>query len=104
MVQRDLSKLNVIHGHEFNNGGMVSNPVNPARGYFLRGSGVHVIGSHYHQSSQHSQKNLEQNVTSTWSTGCLCDLHPDYRPANSWNHGFAIVTVAPGGIFGSGLL
>ena len=36
---------------------------------------------------------------STWSTGCLCDLHPDYRPLNNWNHGFAIVEVAKDGTF-----
>ncbi|RJQ26407.1 hypothetical protein C4577_03585 [Candidatus Parcubacteria bacterium] len=83
-----LGKLNIIHGHEyvFN----ISNPVNPARGMFLKAK-AHVLGGHFHQTSQHSEKSLEQHVISAWSTGCLCDLHPEYRPLNPWNHGFAFV-------------
>lgn len=91
-----LGKLNVIHGHEYRFA--ISNPVNPARGFFLRAK-THCLGGHLHQSSQHSEKNLEQKVVSTWSTGCLCDLHPDYRPLNGWNHGFAFVEVARDGVF-----
>jgi hypothetical protein len=82
--------LNLIHGHEYRFN--ISNPVNPARGFYMRAK-VHVIGSHLHQSSQHSEKNLDGNVVSTWSTGCLCDLHPDYAPLNNWNHGFSFVEV-----------
>lgn len=41
----------------------------------------------------------EIQVTGTWSTGCLCDLHPDYAPLNKWNHGFAFVEVFNGGKF-----
>lgn len=91
-----LGKLNVIHGHEYKFG--VTSPVNPARGYFLRAK-THCLGSHLHQTSQHSEKNLEEKVVSTWSTGCLCDLHPDYNPLNSWNHGFAIVEADKAGAF-----
>jgi predicted phosphodiesterase len=91
-----LGKLNVLHGHEYRFN--ISNPVNPARGFFLRAK-VHCLGGHLHQSSQHSEKNLEGKVVSTWSTGCLCDLHPDYRPLNPWNHGFAFVEVESDGIF-----
>lgn len=91
-----LGKLNVIHGHEYRFS--ISNPVNPARGFFLRAK-THCLGGHLHQSSQHSEKNLEQKVVSTWSTGCLCDLHPEYRPLNGWNHGFAFVEVDTDGVF-----
>lgn len=91
-----LGKLNVLHGHEYKFN--ISNPVNPARGFFLRAK-VHCMGGHLHQSSQHSEKNLEGKVVSTWSTGCLCDLHPDYRPLNPWNHGFAFVEVYKDGMF-----
>lgn len=91
-----LGKLNVVHGHEFKFG--ISAPVNPARGYFLRAKS-HCLGSHLHQSSQHSEGNVEQKVISTWSTGCLCDLHPDYSPMNSWNVGFAFVEVDKQGAF-----
>lgn len=91
-----LGQLNVIHGHEyvFN----ISNPVNPARGMYLRAKN-HVLGGHFHQSSQHSEKSLEQKVISAWSTGCLCGLHPEYRPLNPWNHGFACVEVEANGAF-----
>ncbi len=83
-----LGPLNVIHGHEYKFN--ISNPVNPARGFFLRAK-VHCMGSHLHQTSQHSEKNLEEKVISAWSIGCLCGLHPDYRPLNNWNHGFSFV-------------
>lgn len=89
-------KLNVIHGHEYRFG--ISSPVNPARGFFLRAK-THCLGSHLHQTSQHSEKNLEESVVSTWSTGCLCVLHADYSPINNWNHGFATVEVTKGGVF-----
>lgn len=91
-----LGSLNVIHGHEYRFA--ISNPVNPARGFFLRGQ-AHCLGGHFHQTSQHSAKNLEQSVTSCWSTGCLCHLHPDYAPLNNWNHGFAFVAIDKGGAF-----
>lgn len=91
-----LGHLNVIHGHEHNFA--ISNPVNPARGFFLR-SKAHCLGGHFHQTSQHAEKNLEEKVVATWSTGCLCDLHPDYRPINAWNHGFAFVEVFNDGTF-----
>ncbi len=91
-----LGQLNVIHGHEHRSG--QSNPVNPARGLFMRGQS-HAICGHWHASSQHSQKSLEQNVISTWSTGCLCDMHPKYAVLNNWNHGFAFVTVEKNGAF-----
>jgi len=91
-----LGKLNTIHGHEHNFA--ISNPVNPARGFFLRAK-THCLGGHFHQKSEHSEKNLEEKVISTWSTGCLCDLHPDYRPINPWCHGFAFVEVFDKGEF-----
>lgn len=91
-----LGKLNVIHGHEYKF--PIANPVNPARGYYLRAK-THCIGGHLHQTSQHSEKTLEGKVLSTWSTGCLCDLHPEYRPLNNWNHGFAFVEIDKAGVF-----
>lgn len=91
-----LGSLNVIHGHEYVFS--ISNPVNPARGMYLRAKN-HVLGGHFHQSSAHSEKSLEQKVISAWSTGCLCDLHPSYRPLNPWNHGAAFVTVEKDGAF-----
>ncbi len=91
-----LGRLNVLHGHEYRFS--ISNPVNPARGLFLRTKSYALCG-HFHQSSHHTEKNVEDGVIATWSTGCLCDLHPEYLPLNNWCHGFAYVEVEAGGKF-----
>lgn len=91
-----LGDLNVIHGHEYRFA--ISNPVNPARGLFLRAKAMALCG-HFHQSSQHTEKTVDERNLATWSAGCLCDLHPDYRQMNNWNHGFAFVTVHTSGKF-----
>jgi predicted phosphodiesterase len=91
-----FGKLNKIHGHEYRFN--ISNPVNPARGFFLKAK-THVMGSHLHQTSQHSEKNLEGHVVSSWSIGCLCDLNPDYSPLNNWNHGFGFSSFDKYGAF-----
>ena len=82
--------LNIIHGHEF--GGSVFSPVNIARGLFLNGK-VSAMQGHNHTSSEHSESNMNGELTTTWSVGCLCELHPAYLPINKWNHGFAIVDI-----------
>jgi predicted phosphodiesterase len=91
-----LGKLNVLHGHAFRFA--IAGPVNPARGFFLKAK-THCIGSHLHHSSQHSEKNLEGEVISTWSTGCLCETATDYSPINNWNHGCAFVETDKAGAF-----
>lgn len=83
-------RLNILHGHEF--GRSVFSPVNPARGYYMRAK-ASVICGHNHQSSTHTENNLEGKIVTTWSTGCLCEMHPAYLPINKWNHGFAYVNV-----------
>ena len=90
--------LNIVHGHEF--GRSVFNPVNPARGLFLR-SKTNVLGGHYHQSSAHYENNLDGDQIACWSTGCLCDLSPEYAPFGytKWNHGAAIVDIDSDGAF-----
>jgi len=84
--------LNILHGHEF--GRSVFSPVNPARGYYMRAK-ASVICGHNHQTSEHTENNLEGKIVTTWSTGCLCEMHPQYMPINKWNHGFAYVSVDP---------
>lgn len=91
-----LGQLNVLHGHEYSFA--ISNPVNPARGLFLRCK-AHAITSHFHQVSHHSEKTVEGGSIATWSTGCLCDINPEYRPLNNWSHGFAFVKVDADGKF-----
>jgi predicted phosphodiesterase len=90
-----LNKLNIIHGHEF--GQSVFSPVNIARGLYLKGK-VNAIQGHNHQSSTHTESNLNGEITTTFSLGCLCELHPAYLPINKWNHGFGIVEVADNGV------
>lgn len=90
-----LGKLHVLHGHEIGGG---STSVNAARGLFLRAK-VHALCGHWHQSSQHSERALDGTVISTFSTGCLCDLHPAYAVHNNWSLGAATVEVAKDGHF-----
>jgi hypothetical protein len=48
---------------------------------------------HHHQTSEHTETNMNGEITTTYSVGCLCELHPAYLPINKWNHGFAIVDI-----------
>jgi predicted phosphodiesterase len=77
-----------IHGHEYVGG--ISAPVNPARGLFLR-SKVSCFQGHNHQTSEHTEPTLAGKMVTTFSIGCLSELHPAYMPLNKWNHGFAII-------------
>ena len=91
-------KLNILHGHEM--GEAVFSPVNPARGFFLKAKANTLVG-HYHQSSHHSEGDLNGNKIGVWSTGCLCSLEPEYRQYayTKWKHGFAYITVHEDGTF-----
>jgi predicted phosphodiesterase len=82
--------LNIIHGHEF--GGSVFSPVNIARGLFLKGK-VSAMQGHNHQTSEHTESNMNGEITTTWSLGCLCELHPAYLPINKWNWGFSLIDI-----------
>lgn len=83
-----MNELCGIHGHEYVGG--ISAPVNPARGLFLR-SKVSCFQGHNHQTSEHTEPTLTGKMVTTFSLGCLSELHPLYMPLNKWNHGFAIV-------------
>ena len=80
--------LNILHGHEF--GSSVFSPVNIARGLYMKGK-VSAIQGHNHQVSEHTEPDMNGRIVTTWSQGCLCELHPEYLPINKWAHGFAIV-------------
>ncbi len=88
------NKLNIIHGHEFQSG--FFSPVNVARGLALRAK-TSAIQSHSHQTSEHTQKDLNGKVMTTWSTGCLSELSPNFSPINNWNHGIAIIDLDTNG-------
>lgn len=84
-----MGHLSVLHGHEFGNS--FYSPVNPARGLFLRSKAVSLC-NHYHQTSEHSEPDMNGRMIATWSVGCLCHLRPEYRPYNKWSLGYALVT------------
>lgn len=83
-------KLNIIHGHEYVFS--MSNPVNPARGLYLRAKKSTMVG-HFHQTSEHTETAINGDIATCWSIGCLSDLHPEYMPLNKWNHGFADMVI-----------
>ena len=83
-----MGRLPFTHGHEFLN--KASNPVNAARGLFLKTLSSAATG-HYHQSSYHSETDINGKLMSWWSMGCLAQLHPEYALLNKWNHGFATI-------------
>ena len=89
-------KLPIMHGHEWQGG--FAPPVNPARGLYMKAKQSCIIG-HHHRTSEHTEKSLSGEVTTTWSTGCLCGLQPDYAPFNNYNHGFAHVIVQNDGSY-----
>ena len=84
-----LGNLPIYHGHELPQG--MSSPVNPARGIWMRVQESLICG-HWHRTSEHTESTgLNKKLSSCWSTGCLCDLSPDYAIVNRWNHGFVWV-------------
>ncbi|MBK9723405.1 MAG: metallophosphoesterase family protein [Saprospiraceae bacterium] len=87
--------LDIIHGHEFGQG--FFSPVNVARGLSLRAK-TNAVQGHNHQTSEHTETNLRGEMKTTWSTGCMCELHPEFLPINKWNHGFATVDLDSNGI------
>lgn len=84
-----FGSLNIIHGHEYASG--IFQSVNVARGLFLK-SKVSSLQGHAHQVSEHTETDMNGKITTTWSVGCLCDMHPDYAKLNKWSQGFAIAT------------
>lgn len=89
-----LNNLWGIHGHEYIGG--ISAPVNPARGLFLK-SKASCFQGHNHQTSEHTEPTISGKMVTTWSLGCMSELHPAYMPLNRWNHGFAIVDLDSNG-------
>lgn len=83
-----MNELPFIHGHETGRG--IFNPVNTARGLFLRAKHSAVQGDS-HTTSEHTEPDILGKIMTTWSVGALCGLTPKWLPINKWNHGFAII-------------
>lgn len=83
--------LSITHGHHVMRGFFA--PVNSARGVYMKAKQSTIIG-HVHKVSEHTETNMDGDMTTTWSTGCLCELKPDYSPlVSNYAHGFAHVIV-----------
>lgn len=91
-----LGKLFVLHGHEYKQ--PFVNPVSAARAVFLKARVSTLVG-HVHEESSTSKRNLDDHRVTCWSTGCLCDLHPEYRPLNDWGHGAAVANIGNDGAY-----
>ena len=91
-----LGALTLLHGHEMP-AGMIG-PVNAARGLFLRAKACAMV-NHHHQTSEHTEPDIRGKIITTWSNGCLCELHPLYARFNKWNHGSSTVELAASGDF-----
>jgi predicted phosphodiesterase len=90
-----LGKLPLTHGHMIVKG--FFSPVNPAKGVYNKIKGSMLIG-HCHTTSEHSESNLQGELNTTYSVGCLCTLAPDYDPFNcKHNLGFARVIIKDNG-------
>lgn len=88
--------LNIIHGDEIGKG---NNPVNFARTIFTKTKKC-TIGGHLHQTAEHSEPTIEDDIIACWSVGCLCELHPFYLPiGHKWNHGAAHIRTQDDGTF-----
>lgn len=84
--------LNIVHGHELSKS---KGSVNAARTFFLKAK-ASVLGGHFHQKSEHSAKDINGNRIDCYSTGCLCEMHPEYAPYNEWSWGFAYLRIING--------
>jgi predicted phosphodiesterase len=89
-----MNSLNGIHGHEYFG---ATSPVNVARGLYMRGK-TSAFQGHNHQTSEHTETDMNGHITTTWSIGCLSNLHPAYMPLNRHNNGFAWVELDDNGI------
>ena len=78
--------LFIIHGHEYRGGGTVQ----PARALYLKTKRNTICG-HFHRKSEFVTRDIHDVIHGAYTTGCLCELNPDYMPHNDWVHGFCVV-------------
>lgn len=83
-------KLPILHGHELPMKSGGDNPANLSK----KRMGKQAIFGHFHKTTQANGREFDKGMSyAIYSTGCLCDLHPNYMPINEWNHGFAYIEV-----------
>jgi len=54
---------------------------------------VSAMQGHNHQTSEHTETDMNGKIVTTYSVACLSELHPLYLPLNKWNNGFALVEI-----------
>lgn len=86
-------KLNIHHGHiTFRGGGSYANA---ARMLYMK-TKANMICSHVHVESSHTEPDLNDKIVTTFTTGCMCTLRPEYQPfGGKACHGFADITIKP---------
>lgn len=82
----NVGNIYIAHGHEIG----ISGGVNPARTALFK-TYANLLFGHVHRTSTSTSRKLGGDYITVNSTGCLCELSPNYMPINQWNHGFAIV-------------
>lgn len=88
--------LNIVHGHIVMKGGGYANA---ARQLYLK-TKANTICSHVHVESSHTEPNLDDKMVTTFTTGCMCTLRPEYQPYGGKScHGFAHITTERNGNF-----
>lgn len=83
--------LNITHGHLLLRGG--GGYANTARMLYMK-TKANTICSHVHVESSHTEPDLNDKIVTTFSTGCMCTLRPEYQPyGGKACHGFAHIQV-----------
>ena len=85
-----FKNLAIIHGDEISSG--MGNPVSPARTLYLKAKAC-AWQNHSHQSSGYTKADIWGTQVVTKSGGCLCHLHPKWKPFAhiDWNWGFGVL-------------
>jgi len=85
-------ELLILHGDEYASG-LNTALASPAR-WMIQKAKSCVLFAHFHQPSEHTETTAGGVDLTAWSLGCLCNLHPAYKPLNKWQHGFGVLKVA----------
>jgi predicted phosphodiesterase len=85
-------KLNIHHGHlTFRGGGGYANA---ARMLYMKSKSSMLCG-HVHVESSHTEPDIDDSISTTFTVGCMCTLRPEYQPfGGKACHGFAHIQVS----------
>ncbi len=84
-------RLNIHHGHILFRGG--GSYANGARMLYMKAKS-NMICSHLHVESSHTEPDVDDKIVTTFVTGCMCTLRPEYQPfGGKACHGFAEIKV-----------